>query len=65
MKANLNQCVCNKTYNINETGATEILCSRCNEKLKYETRRKDNLRKNLNRDDKVSSNLEKLGSIYE
>lgn len=65
MKANLNQCLCNKTYNINETGATDTLCSRCNEKLKYEARKRDNLRKNLNRDDKVSSNLEKLGNIYE
>lgn len=65
MKANLNQCVCNKTYNINETGATDTLCARCNEKLKYKLRRKDNLRKNLNRDDKVSSNLEKLSEIVE
>lgn len=65
MKANLNQCVCNKTYNINETSATETLCSRCNEKNKFETRKKDNLRKNLKRDDKVSSNLERLGGIEE
>lgn len=65
MKANLNQCERGKTYNINETGATETLCARCNEKLKYEIRRKDDLRKNLNRDDKVSSNLEKLSEIVE
>lgn len=65
MKANLNQCVCSKTYNINETGATDTLCSRCNEKLKYKLRKKDNLRKNLNRDDNVSSNLEKLSEIVE
>ena len=65
MKANLNQCECGKTYNINETGATDTICLRCNEKLKYKLRRKDNLRKNLNRDDKVSSNLEKLSEIVE
>lgn len=65
MKAKLNQCECGKTYNINETGATETLCARCNEKLKYKLRKKDNLRKNLNRDDKVSSNLERLGGIVE
>ena len=34
-------------------------------KLKYEIRKKDNLRKNLKRDDKVSSNLERLGGIDE
>lgn len=33
MKAKLNQCVCNKTYNINETGATDTLCSRCTKNL--------------------------------
>ncbi len=56
---------CNKTFNPKEAGATEILCESCKTKIKLEARKKDNLRKSLNRDDMISSNLEKLGDICE
>lgn len=59
----LKQCKCGKTFNIQDIGVSENLCSTCNSKIKSEIKRKDALRKNLNRDDKVSSNLERLGGI--
>ena len=65
MKLQLNKCKCGKTYNPKEVNATSELCSTCNEKVKNEIRKKDALRKSLNRDDRVSSNLEKLGGIDE
>lgn len=65
-KLTLKECeTCNKTYNPKETGTTEILCSSCNNKIKAEIRKKDALRKSLNREDGISSNLEKLGDRYE
>lgn len=65
MRAKLNQCKCGKTYNLNETGTTENLCSSCNDKIKAEIRKKDAIRKSLNRSDDVSSNLERLSGIEE
>lgn len=65
MKLQLNKCKCGKTYNIKEVNATNELCSTCNEKIKNEARKKDNLRKSLNRDDRVSNNIEKLGDYCE
>lgn len=66
MKLVLLECKnCNKTYNPKEINATSELCNTCNEKIINEKRRRDNLRKSLNRDDRVSSNLEKLGEYCE
>ena len=60
----LKECeTCNKTYSPKETGTTESLCASCNNKIKLEARRKDNLRKSLNREDGISRNLEKLGDL--
>lgn len=65
MKLQLNKCKCGKTYSLKEVNATSELCSTCNEKILNEKRRKDALRKSLNRDDRVSSNIEKLGDYCE
>lgn len=65
MKLKLNKCKCGKTYNPKEVNATSELCSTCNEKILKEKRTKDALRKSLNRDERVSSNLEKLSGIDE
>lgn len=59
----LKQCECGKTFNPKETGTTETLCATCNNKVKSEIRKKDAIRKSLNRDDRVSNNLEKLGDL--
>lgn len=65
-KLELNQCKkCQRTYNPKEVNATSELCSTCNEKIKNQARKKDALRKSLNRDDRVSSNIEKLGDYCE
>lgn len=62
----LNQCeTCSKTYSLKEIGVNEKLCSTCNDKIKNEIRKKDALRKALNREDRISPNLEKLGGIDE
>lgn len=62
----LKECeTCNRTYNLKETGTTESLCTSCNDKLNFESRRKDALRKSLNRDDRISSNIERLSGIDE
>ena len=65
MKLQLNKCKCGKTYSLKEVNATSELCSTCNEKVKNEARKKDALRKSLNRDERVSSNIEKLGDYCE
>ena len=65
MKLQLNKCKCGKTYSLKEVNATSELCSTCNEKILKEKRTKDSLRKSLNRDDRVSSNIEKLGDYCE
>lgn len=65
MKLQLNKCKCGKTYNAKEVNATSELCSTCNEKIKNEIRKKDAIRKSLNRDDRASNNLDKLGGYYE
>ena len=65
MKLQLNKCKCGKSYNLKEVNATSELCSTCNEKILKEKRTKDALRKSLNRDDRVSSNIERLGGIDE
>ena len=65
MRAKLNQCKCGKTYNLNEIGTTETLCSSCNDKIKSEIRKSDILRKAINRNNEVSSNLERLSGIDE
>lgn len=65
MKLQLDKCKCGKTYSLKEVNATSELCSTCNEKILNEKRRKDNLRKSLNRDDRVSNNLDKLGGTDE
>lgn len=65
MKLVLLKCKCGKTYNPKEVNATNELCSTCNEKVKNEIRKKDALRKSLNRDDRVSNNLDKLSGIDE
>lgn len=65
MKLQLNECKCGKTYNPKEVNATSELCSTCNEKILKEKRTKDALRKSLNRDERVSNNLDKLGEYYE
>lgn len=65
MRAKLNKCKCGKTYNLNEVGTTEALCETCNHKVKSEIRRKDALRKSLNRSDDVSINLERLSGVEE
>ena len=66
MKLILLQCNnCNKTYNQKQDNSTSELCSSCNEKILKEKRTKDALRKSLNRDDRVSSSLERLSGIDE
>lgn len=65
MKLQLNKCKCGKTYSLKEVNATSELCSTCNEKVKNEVRKKDAIRKSLNRDDRVSNNLERLEGIDE
>ena len=65
MKLQLNKCKCGKTYSLKEVNATSELCSTCNEKILNEKRRRDNLRKSLNRDDRVGSSLERLSGIDE
>ena len=65
MKLQLNKCKCGKTYNPKEVNVTSELCSTCNEKIINEKRRKDAIRKSLNRDDRVSSSLERLSGIEE
>lgn len=62
-KLTLKQCECGKTFNPKDFGASNDLCPSCNNKIKVEARKKDALRKSLNRDDRISSNLEKLGGI--
>lgn len=61
----LKQCKCKKTFNPKETGASETLCAVCNEKVKAEIRKKDSIRKSLNRKDNPSVELEKLAGIEE
>ncbi len=63
MKLQLNKCKCGKSYNLKEVNSTPELCSTCNEKIINEKRRKDAIRKSLNRDDSISGNLEKLGDL--
>lgn len=66
MKLVLLECkTCKKTYNQKQENSTDELCSTCNEKILNEKRRRDNLRKSLKRDEKVSSSLERLGGIDE
>jgi len=65
MKLQLNKCKCGKTYSLKEVDATSELCSTCNEKIINEKRRKDAIRKSLNRDERVSLGLERLGGIDE
>lgn len=61
----LKQCKCGKTFNLKETGTSETLCAVCNEKVKAEIRKKDSIRKSLNRKDSPSVELEKLAGIEE
>ena len=63
MKPQLNKCKCGKTYSFKEVNSTPELCSTCNEKIINEKRRKDAIRKSLNREDGISRNLEKLGDL--
>ena len=65
MKLQLNKCKCGKSYNLKEVNSTPELCSTCNEKIINEKRRKDAIRKSLNREDRVSSSLERLSGIEE
>ena len=66
MKLVLLECTnCKKTYNQKQDNSTSELCSTCNEKILKEKRTKDALRKSLNRDERVSSSLERLGGIDE
>lgn len=66
MKLVLLECkTCKKTYNQKQENSTGELCSTCNEKILNEKRKRDNLRKSLNRDERVSSSLERLGGIDE
>lgn len=66
MKLILLQCNnCKKTYNQKQDNSTDELCSTCNEKIVNEKRRKDAIRKSLNRDERVSSSLERLSGIEE
>lgn len=59
----LKQCECKKPFNPKDIGSSEDLCPTCNSKFKSEIRKKDAIRKSLNRDDRVSGNLERLGGI--
>lgn len=63
-KLELNQCTkCKRTYDLKVVNATIDTCSHCNEKHKDELRKKDSLRKSLNREDSISINLERLSKI--
>lgn len=64
-KLTLKQCECKKTFNPKDFGASDDLCPSCNNKIKAEFRKKDALRKSLTRDDRISSNLERLSGIDE
>lgn len=65
-KLQLYQCVeCGRTFNPLEIGTSETKCATHNQKQLDEKRKKDNERKSSSRNDKVSSNLEKLGDIDE
>lgn len=65
-KLQLNQCAeCGRTFNPLEYGTSETKCETHNKKQLDEKRKKDNVRKSSSRDDRVSSNLEKLGDIDE
>ena len=67
-KLELNQCTkCKRTYDLKVVNATDDTCASCNEKYKNELRKKDSLRKTLNRSDNNSpcSNIEKLGEYCE
>lgn len=59
----LKQCKCGKTFNPKEIGTSDNLCAVCNEKVKAEIRKKDSIRKSLNRKDSVSCDFEKLSGI--
>ena len=66
MRANLNQCIsCFKTYNMNESGTSALLCATCNDKKVSNLRKKDALRKRENRSNEVSVDLERLAGIDE
>ena len=63
-KLELNQCTkCKRTYDLKVVNASIDTCSHCNEKYKDELRKKDSLRKSLNREDSISINLERLSKI--
>ena len=63
-KLELNQCTkCKRTYDLKVVNATIDTCASCNEKYKDELRKKDSLRKSLNREDSISINLERLSKI--
>lgn len=64
-KLKLKECKCGKTFNPKENGTSETLCATCNEKVKSEIRKKDAIRKSLNRKDSPSVELEKLAGIEE
>lgn len=67
-KLELNQCTkCKRTYDLKVVNATVDTCGSCNEKYKDELRKKDSLRKALNRSDNnlPCSNIEKLSYIDE
>ena len=67
-KLELNQCSkCKRTYDLKVVNATVDTCAHCNEKYKDELRKKDSLRKALNRSDNnlPCSNIEKLSHIDE
>lgn len=59
----LKLCECGKTFSLKDIGTTEKLCSSCNDKIKAKIRKQDAMRKAINRDDRISSNLERLGGI--
>ena len=59
----LKQCECKRSFNPKDFGASDNLCPTCNQKVKSEIRKKDAIRKSLNRDDSISSNLERLAGV--
>ena len=65
-KLELNQCTkCKRTYDFKVVNATIDTCGSCNEKKRDKVRKKDSLRKALNRSDNnlPCSNIEKLADI--
>ena len=63
MKLILKQCECKRSFNPKDFDASDNLCPTCNAKIKSEIRKKDAVRKSLNRDDRISSNLERLAGV--